>query len=92
MVLPSKPSASFPIVTFFNLKEDQCYSSQPLTARALFLQDVNRTYRDHMMFRERYNGRQKALFHVLAAYSMYNTEVGYCQGMSQVRISSVCSI
>ena len=38
-----------------------------------------------MMFRERYNGRQKALFHVLAAYSMYNTEVGYCQGMSQVR-------
>ncbi len=48
-------------------------------------QDVNRTYRDHIMFRERYNGRQRALFHVLAAYSMYNTEVGYCQGMSQVR-------
>jgi hypothetical protein len=36
------------------------------------------------MFRERYNKRQQALFHVLAAYSMYNTEVGYCQGMSQV--------
>jgi len=36
------------------------------------------------MFRLRYNGRQKALFHVLAAYSMYNTEVGYCQGMSQI--------
>lgn len=28
--------------------------------------------------------RQKHLFHVLAAYSMYNTEVGYCQGMSQI--------
>ena len=28
--------------------------------------------------------RQQALFHVLAAYSMYNTEVGYCQGMSEV--------
>jgi len=25
--------------------------------------------------------RQQALFHVLGAYSMYNTEVGYCQGM-----------
>ena len=37
--------------------------------------DVNRTYRDHVMFRERYNHRQQALFHVLAAYSMYNTEV-----------------
>jgi len=46
--------------------------------------DVNRTYRDHDMFRDRYNSRQNALFHVLAAYSVYNTEVGYCQGMSQI--------
>ena len=46
--------------------------------------DVNRTYRDHIMFRERYNPRQNALFHVLAAYSVYNTELGYCQGMSQI--------
>ena len=37
--------------------------------------DVNRTYRNHVMFRERYNHRQGALFHVLAAYSMYNSEV-----------------
>ena len=28
--------------------------------------------------------KQQELFHVLAAYSMYNTEVGYCQGMSQI--------
>ena len=28
------------------------------------------------MFRERYNIKQKDLFHVLTAYSMYNTEVG----------------
>lgn len=46
--------------------------------------DVNRTYRNHIMFRERYNVKQQALFHVLAAYSLYNTEVGYCQGMSQI--------
>ena len=32
----------------------------------------------------RFSCRQQALFHVLAAYSMYNTEVGYCQGMSQI--------
>ena len=36
------------------------------------------------MFRERYNTKQQDLFHVLTAYSMYNSEVSYCQGMSQV--------
>ncbi|XP_023236191.1 USP6 N-terminal-like protein [Centruroides sculpturatus] len=46
--------------------------------------DVNRTYRNHIMFRERYNVKQQALFHVLAAYSTYNSEIGYCQGMSQI--------
>ncbi|KAK3733569.1 hypothetical protein QZH41_014819 [Actinostola sp. cb2023] len=46
--------------------------------------DVNRTYRDHIMFRERFGIKQQALFHVLAAYSMYNVEVGYCQGMSGI--------
>ncbi|XP_069485808.1 USP6 N-terminal-like protein isoform X2 [Ambystoma mexicanum] len=46
--------------------------------------DVNRTYRDHIMFRDRYGVKQQALFHVLAAYSLYDTEVGYCQGMSQI--------
>ncbi|XP_076444843.1 USP6 N-terminal-like protein isoform X1 [Babylonia areolata] len=46
--------------------------------------DVNRTYRNHIMFRERYGVKQQALFHVLAAYSVYNTEVGYCQGMSEI--------
>lgn len=46
--------------------------------------DVNRTYRDHIMFRDRYSIKQQDLFHVLAAYSMYNQEVGYCQGMSGI--------
>ncbi|KAH1172187.1 uncharacterized protein LOC123369505 [Mauremys mutica] len=46
--------------------------------------DVNRTFRNHIMFRERYGVKQQALFHVLSAYSVYNTEVSYCQGMSQI--------
>ncbi|XP_066974077.1 uncharacterized protein [Macrobrachium rosenbergii] len=46
--------------------------------------DVNRTYRDHMFFRKRYDEKQQQLFHILVAYSMYNQEVGYCQGMSQI--------
>ena len=36
------------------------------------------------MFRDRYGVKQQSLFHVLAAYSIYNTEVGYRQGMSQI--------
>ncbi|KAJ8271432.1 hypothetical protein COCON_G00102910 [Conger conger] len=46
--------------------------------------DVNRTFRNHIMFLDRFGVKQQALFHVLAAYSVYNTEVSYCQGMSQV--------
>nr|XP_029735088.1 uncharacterized protein LOC115254250 isoform X2 [Aedes albopictus] len=44
--------------------------------------DVNRQFREHVFYRERYSIKQKSLFNVLVAYSMYNTEVGYCQGMS----------
>uniref|UniRef100_A0A182P766 Rab-GAP TBC domain-containing protein n=1 Tax=Anopheles epiroticus TaxID=199890 RepID=A0A182P766_9DIPT len=44
--------------------------------------DVNRQFRDHIFYRERYSDMQKSLFNVLVAYSMYNSEVGYCQGMS----------
>ncbi|XP_067236534.1 USP6 N-terminal-like protein isoform X1 [Chanodichthys erythropterus] len=46
--------------------------------------DVNRTFRNHIMFMERFGVKQQALFNVLAAYSVYNTEVSYCQGMSQI--------
>lgn len=44
--------------------------------------DVNRQFRENIIFRERYNLKQCSLFNVLVAYSMYNSEVGYCQGMS----------
>lgn len=46
--------------------------------------DVNRQFRDHLFYRERYNLKQRSLFNVLVAYSMYNMEVGYCQGMSGI--------
>ncbi|KAL1456504.1 hypothetical protein WDU94_001232 [Cyamophila willieti] len=46
--------------------------------------DVNRTYREHIFFRDRYSDKQRELFNVLAAFSVYNLEIGYCQGMSQI--------
>ncbi|XP_072669389.1 USP6 N-terminal-like protein [Canis lupus baileyi] len=35
--------------------------------------DVNRTFRSHTMFWDRYGVRQRALFQVLSAYSVYDT-------------------
>ena len=46
--------------------------------------DVNRTFRNNEMFRERYNTKQQELFRVLVAYSVYNSEIGYCQGLCVV--------
>jgi hypothetical protein len=46
--------------------------------------DINRCFRDHEYFRERYSTKQQQLFNVLVAYSMYNMELGYCQGMSTI--------
>lgn len=37
--------------------------------------DVNRQFRENIFFRERYNQRQRSLFNVLVAYSMWNAEV-----------------
>lgn len=50
--------------------------------------DVNRTFRNNIMFRERYNIKQQELFRVLVAYSVYNQEVGYCQ----VSVLRTCSL
>ncbi|CAH1159098.1 unnamed protein product [Phyllotreta striolata] len=44
--------------------------------------DVNRQFREHLHYRERYSIKQQSLFNVLTAYAMFNSEVGYCQGMS----------
>lgn len=46
--------------------------------------DVNRQFREHTYYRERYSIKQRSLFNVLTAYSMYNMELGYCQGMAGV--------
>ncbi|KAG0070455.1 hypothetical protein BGZ92_004445 [Podila epicladia] len=46
--------------------------------------DIPRTMHGHIMFKERYGPGQCALFNVLKAYSNYNRQVGYCQGMASV--------
>ncbi|OII72021.1 TBC domain-containing protein [Cryptosporidium ubiquitum] len=43
--------------------------------------DISRTFPRHCLFRDRNNHGQNSLFSVLRAYSLYNPDVGYCQGM-----------
>jgi Rab-GTPase-TBC domain len=44
--------------------------------------DVPRTISSHIMFRRRYRGGQRLLFHVLHAMSLHFPETGYVQGMA----------
>ncbi|XP_022237008.1 ecotropic viral integration site 5 ortholog-like, partial [Limulus polyphemus] len=42
--------------------------------------DIARTYPEHEFFREKDGPGQERLFNVMKAYSLYDNEVGYCQG------------
>jgi hypothetical protein len=44
--------------------------------------DVPRTISSHIMFRRRYRGGQRLLFHVLHAMSLHFADTGYVQGMA----------
>eukprot|EP01105_Mastigella_eilhardi_P016018 TRINITY_DN3676_c0_g1_i1.p1 TRINITY_DN3676_c0_g1~~TRINITY_DN3676_c0_g1_i1.p1 ORF type:complete len:780 (+),score=171.83 TRINITY_DN3676_c0_g1_i1:100-2439(+) len=46
--------------------------------------DINRAFRNHVLFRERFGQGQIALFNILKAYSLHDREVGYCQGMCEL--------
>ncbi|CAG8542709.1 14847_t:CDS:10 [Cetraspora pellucida] len=46
--------------------------------------DIPRTLHSHIMFRSRYGPGQRALFNILRAFSNYNKQIGYCQGMTNI--------
>lgn len=46
--------------------------------------DIERTLRDHVLFKIRFSSHQVSLFKILVAYSNLDPAVGYCQGMSTV--------
>ncbi|KAI9237583.1 MAG: rab-GTPase-TBC domain-containing protein [Podila humilis] len=62
--------------------QDLCDTSSPEEEQIDL--DIPRTMHGHIMFKERYGPGQCALFNVLKAYSNYNRQVGYCQGMASV--------
>ena len=44
--------------------------------------DIGRTFPAHQYFKESGEAGQEALYRVCKAYSLYDSEVGYCQGQS----------
>eukprot|EP00028_Trichosphaerium_sp_Am-I-7-wt_P005079 CAMPEP_0168534178 /NCGR_PEP_ID=MMETSP0405-20121227/17683_1 /TAXON_ID=498012 /ORGANISM="Trichosphaerium sp, Strain Am-I-7 wt" /LENGTH=676 /DNA_ID=CAMNT_0008560711 /DNA_START=477 /DNA_END=2504 /DNA_ORIENTATION=+ len=46
--------------------------------------DIQRSARSHIQFRERYGQGQVSLFNVLKAYSVFDQDVAYCQGMADI--------
>lgn len=49
--------------------------------------DIHRTFPAHKFFREIGGSGQDVLFKVSKAYAVYDTEVGYCQGLSFIAAS-----
>ncbi|OAJ44006.1 hypothetical protein, variant [Batrachochytrium dendrobatidis JEL423] len=46
--------------------------------------DIHRCYPNHMMFSQKNEEGQQNLRIVLRAYALYNSELGYCQGMGMI--------
>ncbi|PKK77985.1 RabGAP/TBC [Rhizophagus irregularis] len=54
------------------------------THEKMIMRDLNRTFPKHEFFKDQDGLGQEGLFNVVKAYSLYDTEVGYCQGISFV--------
>jgi len=54
--------------------------------------DLSRTFPKHDFFRSAEGRGQEALFNVMKAYSLYDCEVGYCQGLSFVAGSLLLNV
>jgi Rab GTPase-activating protein 1 len=60
-------------------KETNCES--------VILRDINRTFPAHKFFKETGGSGQDGLYKVSKAYAVYDSEVGYCQGLSFIAAS-----
>ncbi|CAO2210894.1 unnamed protein product [Urochloa humidicola] len=45
------------------------------------IRDISRTFPSHIFFQQRHGPGQRSLYNVLKAYSVYDRDVGYVQGM-----------
>ncbi|KAK0390326.1 hypothetical protein QR680_019302 [Steinernema hermaphroditum] len=75
--LLAKVNADIDLIdTYRLLLAKDCPSEQ------VILRDIHRTFPAHAYFREANGDGQEALFKISKAYSLYDEEVSYCQGLS----------
>ncbi|KAL8137407.1 hypothetical protein V2J09_003408 [Rumex salicifolius] len=54
------------------------------TSELDIIRDISRTFPSHVFFQQRHGPGQRSLYNVLKAYSVFDREVGYVQGMGFV--------
>lgn len=54
----------------------------PSPHEKMIIRDLSRTFPKHEFFKNAEGAGQESLFNVMKAYSLYDAEVGYCQGLS----------
>mmetsp|Transcript_19197 Transcript_19197/g.60393 ORF Transcript_19197/g.60393 Transcript_19197/m.60393 type:complete len:329 (+) Transcript_19197:93-1079(+) len=60
---------------------EQCRKAKTAPCEGDIVRDINRTFPKHVLYRDKQGLGQQQLMNVLRAYSVFNAEVGYCQGM-----------
>mmetsp|Transcript_28765 Transcript_28765/g.52419 ORF Transcript_28765/g.52419 Transcript_28765/m.52419 type:complete len:356 (+) Transcript_28765:71-1138(+) len=60
---------------------DQMRGAKAAPCEGEIVRDIHRTFPKHVLYREKQGLGQEQLYNVLRAYSVFNAEVGYCQGM-----------
>ena len=55
---------------------------QDSPSEQVILRDINRTFPAHDYFKETGGVGQDSLYKISKAYSVYDQEIGYCQGLS----------
>lgn len=66
---------------------EQTYSQLmrlPSIHEKAIIRDLNRTFPAHEFFNDKAGIGQNNLLNIMKAYSLYDDEVGYCQGMAFV--------
>ncbi|CAF3719685.1 unnamed protein product [Rotaria sp. Silwood1] len=57
------------------------YIKMTSSCEKVIRRDISRTYPEHEFFKEKHGIGQERLFNVIKAYSLFDREVGYCQGI-----------